>query len=136
MGTPTFCYRFVSLIDFYIKYWLYRKTLIYFKLTPVKSGRVPNVNESWKDAIESKELKVNIEKTKVLVSGKECKTVVSPWKHSCGVCGGGVGRNSVLYRICGKWTHKRVLGLQNFKKAQEFDFFLVSFAHFAEMFEL
>ena len=42
-ATPLFCYRFVSLSKFNIKCWFYMKTSIYFKLTPVKSGRVPNV---------------------------------------------------------------------------------------------
>ena len=76
--------------------------------------------ESWKDAMESKGFKVNVGKTKVLVSGKECETVVSSGEYPCGVCGRGVGRNSVFCTNCDKWVHKRCSGLQNVSHAREF----------------
>ena len=60
----------------------------------------------WKEAFESKGLKVNLGKTKVVVSGAEgevslCK--VDP----CDICGKGVMANSVLCVKCGKWIHGR-----------------------------
>ena len=32
-------------------------------------------------------------------------------RYPCGVCGRGVGANSVLCTACGKWCHKRCSGL-------------------------
>ena len=78
--------------------------------------------ESWKVAMESNWLKVNIEKTKVLVSGKEWETAVSSGEYPRGVCNREVGRNSVLCTKCGKWTHLRCSGLQNVNQAREFEF--------------
>ena len=55
---------------------------------------------NWKDALESKVLKVNTRKTKVMVSGSEgerFKSKIDP----CGVCGRRVMANSVLCTKCG-----------------------------------
>ena len=59
-----------------------------------------------KDALESKGLKVNPRKTKVIVSGSErelFKSKINP----CGVCGRRVMDNSVLCTKCGSWVHGR-----------------------------
>ena len=77
---------------------------------------------SWMEAMESKGLKVNIEKTKVLVSGKECETTVQSGDYPCGVCGRGVGRNSVLCTSCGKWIHHRCSELPNVNVALRMNF--------------
>ena len=61
---------------------------------------------NWKDALESKGLKVNTRKTKVMVSGSEgelFKSKIDP----CGVCGRIVTANSVLCTKCGKSVHGR-----------------------------
>ena len=60
----------------------------------------------WKDAFESKGLKVNLGKTKVLVSGAEGEKSVSKI-DPCGICGKRVMANSVLCVKCGKWIHGR-----------------------------
>ena len=60
----------------------------------------------WKEAFESKGLKVNLGKTKVVVSGTEgeaCTSKVDP----CGICGKRVMANSVLCVKCGKFIHGR-----------------------------
>ena len=60
----------------------------------------------WKEAFESEGLKVNLGKTKVVVSGAE--GVVSVGKvDPCGICGKRVMANSVLCVKCGKWIHGR-----------------------------
>ena len=59
---------------------------------------------NWKDALESKGLKVNIRKTKVMVSRSEGKRFKSKI-HPCGVCGRRVMANSVLCTKCGNWVH-------------------------------
>ena len=53
----------------------------------------------WKEAFESKGLKVNLGKTKVVVSGAEGEVSTSTIEP-CGVCGKRVMGNSVL---CEKW---------------------------------
>ena len=74
----------------------------------------------WKSAMESKGLKVNLGKTKILVSGKECDSVITSGEYPCGVCGRGVGANSILCSECGKWVHKRCSGLQSVILARDY----------------
>ena len=58
---------------------------------------------NWKNALESKGLKVNTRKTKVMASGSKdlFKIKIDP----CGVCGKRVMANSVLCTKCGNWVH-------------------------------
>ena len=67
----------------------------------------------WKSAMESKGLKINIGKTKILITGKERETIVCSGEFPCGVCGRGVGQNSLTCAECNKWIHKRCSGLQS-----------------------
>lgn len=60
----------------------------------------------WKEAFESKGLKVNIGKTKVVVSGEAGEVSVSK-VDPCGICGKRVMANSVLCVKCVKWIHGR-----------------------------
>ena len=60
----------------------------------------------WKEAFDSKGLKVNLGKTKVVVSGGEGEMSVSK-VDPCGLCGKRVMANSVLCVKCGKWIHGR-----------------------------
>jgi len=45
------------------------------------------VFEEWKVAMESKGLKVNMEKTKLMVAGKESRHGVQSGRWPCGCCG-------------------------------------------------
>ena len=60
----------------------------------------------WKEAFESKGLKVNLRKAKVVVSGAEGEVTVSKI-DPCGICGKRVRENSVLCVKCRKWIHGR-----------------------------
>ena len=61
---------------------------------------------NWKEAFESKGLKVNHGITKVMVSGSITKDGMSKDKvDSCGVCRLRVLDNSVLCAQCGRWIH-------------------------------
>ena len=60
----------------------------------------------WKEAFESKGLKVNVGKTKVVVSGAEGEVTVSK-VDPCGICGKQVMANSVLCLKCRKWMRGR-----------------------------
>jgi len=60
----------------------------------------------WKEAFERKGMKVNLGKTKVMVSGEEREVVVSK-VDPCGICGKRVRSNSVWCEKCKKWIHGR-----------------------------
>ena len=58
----------------------------------------------------AKGLEVNIEKTKVMRSGKSGGKLVKTGRWPCAVCGKGVGANSIQCTdYCG-WVHKRYSG--------------------------
>ena len=70
-------------------------------------------SEEKKEALGSEGLKVNVGKTKVLVSGSITQdglstSIVDP----CGVCSLRVKANSVLCVQCGKWIHGRFAGVK------------------------
>ena len=60
----------------------------------------------WKEAFESKGLKVNLRMTKVVVRGAEGEVTVSK-VDPCGICGEQVMANSVLCVKFKKWIHGR-----------------------------
>ena len=64
----------------------------------------------WKDANVTKETKVNMGKTKVMVSEGE---IVVGTVDPCGVCYKRGKANSVLCIVCSKWVHKKCSGVKN-----------------------
>ena len=62
--------------------------------------------QRWRDAMESKGMKVIIRKTKMMVSGAEGEIVRSKVDQS-GICGKRVMSNAVLCTVCKKWIHAR-----------------------------
>ena len=62
--------------------------------------------DEWREAFESKGMRVNLGKTKLMVSGMEEEAFYSK-SDPCGVCGTRVMSNSVLCTACGKWVHAR-----------------------------
>ena len=64
----------------------------------------------WKECMELKDLKVNIEKTKVMRSGKSGGEIVKTGRWPCAVCGKGVGANSIQCSDCCGWVNKRRSG--------------------------
>ena len=67
---------------------------------------------NWKDALESKGLKVHTRKTKLMVSGSEGKLFKSKI-DSCGVCGRRVMADSVLCTKCGNWVHVKYAKIES-----------------------
>ena len=60
----------------------------------------------WREGFETKGMRVNLEKTKLMVSGMEEEAFdskIDPY----GVSGTRVISNSVLCTACGKWVHER-----------------------------
>ena len=79
-------------------------------LTGETKEEVTSMFLRWKEAMECKGLKVNMEKTMLMVTGKQGENVQSG-RFPCSVCGRGVGANSILCVNCDKWCHKRCSGL-------------------------
>ena len=67
--------------------------------------------KEWKDGMESKGLRVNMGKTKVMVSNRS-SAVRKQGKHPCAVCHKGVRKNSIRCSSCGLWVHKRCSGIK------------------------
>ena len=66
----------------------------------------------WKKAVERMGLKVNLGKTKLMVSGGIAKDSISQsWVDPCGVCCLRVKANSVLCGQCGKRIQDRYAGV-------------------------
>ena len=90
-------------------------------LTEESEQEVMEVFERWRGAFELKGLKVNMEKTKIMVSGKESSNRVKVGRWPCGCCGKGVGVNSILCVKCNKWCHLRCSGLKKVSGVQNFE---------------
>jgi len=67
---------------------------------------IQRLNE-WKDNVENRGMRVNMNKTKVMVSGERQKPLQKAARWPCGVCGRGVGSNSIQCTSSQKWIHKK-----------------------------
>ena len=67
--------------------------------------------------VHGKDQRVNMEKTKIMVCGKDLHSLKDSGKHPCGVCRKGVGCNSILCEGCQSWIHKKCSGIKNKLKA-------------------
>ena len=65
----------------------------------------------WKAGMEQKGLRVNMKKTKFLISGSGLDVVKDSGKFPCAVCRKGVGANSILCSGCHLWVHKKCSGI-------------------------
>ena len=74
--------------------------------------------DRWKNAIEGKGMRVNMGKTKMMVSGVGGEKEVSK-VDPCGVCDKRVKANSILCIGCGKWVHRRCSGVKGVLKKVE-----------------
>lgn len=67
----------------------------------------------WRTTLESKGLRVNVGKTKVMHSNTNSNpSVPIPCKWPCGVCFSGVGSNSIFCESCKHWIHKRCTNIK------------------------
>ena len=62
--------------------------------------------------MESKGLRVNVGKTKVMKCQVAANMQVESGKYLCGICGKGVGRNLIQCGGCKKWVHKKCSGVK------------------------
>jgi len=56
----------------------------------------------WKNNVKNRGMRVNMNKTKVMISGQRQKQVQKAVRWPCGVCGRGVGNNSIQCISCEK----------------------------------
>jgi len=66
----------------------------------------------WKVNMESKGMRVSMNKTKVMISGERQKVRQKAVRWPCGVCSQGVGSSSLQCTSCQKWVHKKCSGLK------------------------
>ena len=58
----------------------------------------------WKDSMDNRGMRVNVNKIKVMISGEHQKQVQKAIRRSCGVCDRGVGSNSRQCTSCQMWV--------------------------------
>ena len=63
--------------------------------------------KAWKTGMEGKGLRVNMKKTKFLISGVGLDVLKNSGKFPCAVCRRGVGVNSIECSQCRLWVHKK-----------------------------
>ena len=66
----------------------------------------------WKNNVETRGMTVNMNKTKVMISGERQKPVQKAARWPCGVCGRGVGSNSIQCTSCQNRVHKKCSGIK------------------------
>jgi len=72
---------------------------------------IKRLNE-WKDFVENRGTRVNMNKTKVMIRGEWQKVIQKAVRCACGVCGRGAGNNSIQCTSCKKWVHKKCSGIK------------------------
>ena len=91
-------------------------------------GNVELMFGEWRQAMERRWFKVNLEKAKMMVTGRKMEDVLQVGRYPCGVYGRSVGANSVPCRTCGKWCHRRCSGLRSVSAAAVAHFQCPAFA--------
>ena len=67
---------------------------------------------TWRSEMKKKGLRVNMGKTKLMVSGLNFDVLRKSGKYPCGVCQTGVGRNAIQCKGCRQWVHKKCSGIK------------------------
>ena len=70
-----------------------------------------------KKNLEAKGLRANMEKTKIMICGKNLHSLKDSGKHPCGVSRKEGGSNSVFCDGCQSWIHKKCSGFKGRLKA-------------------
>lgn len=89
------------------------------ELTAESREEVTDMFNRWKEGMEQRGLKINMEKTKLMMTRNEARERILSGKWLCGCCGRGVEANSVLCTRCNKWCHQRCSGLRNLRGGAE-----------------
>ena len=102
---PLWAIKGTQIVDFHnINELLYADDLVVIAET--EEDLIKRLNE-WKDFMENRGMRVNMNKTKVMISGERQKVTQKAVRWPCGVCGTGVGNNSIQCTSCKKWVHRK-----------------------------
>jgi len=80
-------------------------------IAETEEGLIKRLNE-WKDFVKNRGMRVNMNKTKVMISGEWQKVVQKAVRWPCGVCARVVGNNSIQCTSCKKWVHRKCSGIK------------------------
>ena len=80
-------------------------------ITETEEELTKRLNE-WKDNVESKGIRVNMSKTKVMISRERHMVRQKDVRWPCGVCSKGVSSNSIQCSSCQKWVHRKCSGIK------------------------
>jgi len=72
---------------------------------------IKRLNE-WKFNVENRGMRVNINKTKVMISGELQMAMQKAVRWPCCVCGRGICNNSIQCTSCQKWVHRKYSGIK------------------------
>ena len=69
--------------------------------------------KAWKEGMENKGLRVNMKKTKLMVTGPGLDVLRDSGAFPCAVCRNGVGASNTIKCLqCTHWVHKRCSSIQ------------------------
>jgi len=72
---------------------------------------IKRLNE-WNDNVENRGMRVNTNKTKVMITGERQKVMQKAVRWPFAVCGRGIGNNSIQCTSCQKWVHRKCSGIK------------------------
>jgi len=72
---------------------------------------IKGLNE-WKDFADNRGMRVIMNKTKVMISGEWQNVTQKAVRWPCGVCGRGVGNNSIQCTSCQRWVYRKCSGIK------------------------
>ena len=73
----------------------------------------------WKDNVEAKGLRVNVNKTKLVCSKRNSSVKSDPVKWPCSNCREGLSINSIFCQSCNHWVHIRCSKIKGRLKADQ-----------------
>jgi len=85
---------------------MYADDLVVIAETEVEDDLIKTLTE-WKDNVDNRGVRVNMNKSKVMISREWQKVMQKAARWPCGICGRGIGNNSVQCTSCQKWIHKK-----------------------------
>ena len=78
-------------------------------ISETEQDLIKRLNE-WKNNVDNRRVRVNMNKTMVMISGERQKLLQKAARWPCGVCGRCVGSNSIQCTSCHKWVDKKCSG--------------------------
>jgi len=80
-------------------------------IAEIEDDLIKTLNE-WKDNVENRGMRINMNKSKVMISREWQKVMQKAVRWPCSVCGRGIGNNSIECTSCQKWLHRKCSGIE------------------------